>query len=1134
MTLTCRRWAMRMLSVTAVGVGLWGRVAYAQIAVAARETRPVVDERVAEAVLSRPVTVHLSQVPLRAAIDTIALRAHVRLIYESEVFAGYSTPVSIHATELPLRDVFAAVFAGTRLHVVPVANGALSIQIIDETSQSTRAGTVSGTVTDGKTRQPLGGASVLLDDSVARTVTDGRGRFRFVDVRAGSHRVTVRFVGYARQTRLVRVDDDADVTVNFVLETSVNTLDQVVVTATGAQQYREVGHVVSVINADSLVRTAPITTIADLLTARVPGLQVTTSGGSVGGDIGLRIRGLTTTSLDPQPIVIVDGVRYRSSNIISDNRGNTIEDVRPNQVEPRSPLNDLNVNDIATIEVVKGPSATTLYGPDAANGVIVITTKHGIPGRTEWNVYVHPALHSAVPDQAFSGLATYQAWGHDPNTGALFPGNCTLEFQYRFHECVLDSVTKAPQQATDRNVTVLAASPLQGQLGTSVRGGTGSLQYFASGDYDTETGPVTLPALAVDAYQQAHGDNTLPKSLKTPNTQQSVDLNVNLSTDFGAKGNLAVAALYSQSTQRNIVPYFFQDMTMYGLPAAGVDTAQFYQNYAATINQVAVQSSELQTRRLTGSVNGTFRPLAWLTATGSAGMDVGNSTDNSFLPSNSEYDGFQAMASNYGRNNMGRSANASLTALGTVGAWSFRSSLGTQYSYQHTDGLNTNGQNLAPGSASIATAQTIYLSQVWSEVATLGSYGEEVIGFRNRLFLNGALRVDGSTSYGDAYRPRLFPKAGLSWVASDEPFLHNVPGLNLLRLRTSLGAASRSPTSGMKLGSIQPGVAMVEGTNNVIYTRSQLANPLLRPERTQEWEYGADATVLGERVDLGVTAYRRRTNDQINYINEPAGLPGQQVVNEGDVTGHGVEATATWHAFRQPSWTMDVMFSYDYQTTRVVRLGRGLPNNLSYYGGWVVGYPLGAAFGPKVIGVADTVGNHADSIIFSNEVVLSPTGYLGVLAPPRTATVNPVVNLWRGYLQVSASFDRASDFIQLDPFLSQNCASAGLCLAGILKETPVMEQAVAVAPIEHFVPGDFTRWREFSITTRVPFSFVRWLKLGTLQVSLQGRNLMLWTKYKSTDPESQPGAGILPGLSNFGAFGIPFPRTWSLRFDVLP
>ena len=327
---------------------------------------------------------------------------------------------------------------------------------------------------------------------------------------------------------------------------------------------------------------------------------------------------------------------------------------------------------------------------------------------------------------------------------------------------------------------------------------------------------------------------------------------------------------------------------------------------------------------------------------------------------------------------------------------------------------------------------------------------------------------------------------------------------------------------------------MIEGQTHNIYLRASLANPLIRPEHTQEHEFGMDATLFGGRVDMGITGYRRRTNDQINNIQEPAGLPLLQWVNLGDVSGRGIEATATWHMVQRSSWNLNVILAYNQQTTKLIRLGAGLPGG--YYGGGslVPGYPLGSAFGNTVAGYADTAGGGPDSVIISTEAVLSPLRYLGVLFPPRTLNVTPSLTLLHGYLSVSTSFDRQTGFLQLDPIINDNCADEGLCLAGLLKSAPLIDQANASARIDHFEPGDFTRWRELSITATVPLNLVSWLRIGSAQVSIQGRNLALWTKYKGPDPESQPESGVTALASSSGAFGIPFPRTWSIRFDVNP
>jgi len=483
-----------------------------------------------------------------------------------------------------------------------------------------------------------------------------------------------------------------------------------------------------------------------------------------------------------------------------------------------------------------------------------------------------------------------------------------------------------------------------------------------SGSYDTEDGVLTLPSRALQAYRQVHGASALPEALSKPNTQQAIDVHSSLSTDFGAKGNLAVTTTYNQSTQRAVSVFFYANGLAYGLPPAGVDTAQYYQGLGASLEQSSVNSSQAQTRRLSGNASGTYRPNAWLTGNASLGTDLGNSTDVSVRPvgTTDQYD--QGQASDYRRNNVGRTGNVGLTAIAKPGNLSYQSSLGVQYVYAHTDGLNADGSNLAPGSSSITTATYLVDSQIWSESVQLGTYGEEVIGFHDLLFLTGSLRIDGSTSYGDAYKPRPYPKVGLSWIASDEPFLHGLPGLDELRFRYSFGAASRAPTSLMKLGQIQSVQRTIEGQTQNEYQRVGLANPNIRPERTQESEYGMDATLFSGFLQARLTGYSRRTNDQINTINEPNGLPFQQWVNVGDVSGSGLKP----HSLSMRSivlhgiWMLDSALTINHKTrsaqSRIAESVQPIRRQCSWLS-------ARQRIRPKVLGVADTAGGSADGII---------------------------------------------------------------------------------------------------------------------------------------------------------------------------
>jgi len=1080
------------------------------------------------------VTANLTKVTLRQAITTLANSARVKIQYEANAIDAYPQPVTLHVSDVTLGAALDLALSGTRLHVIVLPGPHLAVvEVADRTAAF--GGDLSGRVTDAKTRRPLSGVNVMVDDSNHVARTDDNGRFRFANLSAGSHRLTVRSVGYARQTRVITVTDGQALSADFVLESSVNTLDQVVVTATGEQRYRELGHVVAKLNADSLVKNAPITSLAELLTARVPGLQVVTSnGGMAGGDVSLRLRGQTTTALDPQPIVIVDGVRYRSTNNFADNSGSAGaigKDSRPFNVEPRSPLNDLNVNDIETVEVVKGPSASTLYGPDAANGVIVITTKRATAGKTEWHFYVHPRLND-ITSGGNGNLPTrgYWAWGHDPVTGQTVNYSCTLVNVY-YQQCVQDSITVAPTDASIGDLSVIAQNRPQWQSGADVSGGTDALRYFLSGGYDSQVGSLRIPPAAAEILKQRLGASALTDAVRNPNTQQMATLHSTLSATPMPKATVSLVSTYTQANQRSInAGVTYLNPSNHGTVRPGCvpddPTCSIFSD--DNLNSGGyIQTSTEQVQRLTGSVTGLLQATSWLTANATIGLDMDGTTDRGVRPAGSTYlyDGGEVTDAR--RDNLNRTATLNITANAHPGRLSFRTSLGTQYNYTRLDGITTDGQNLAPGSTTIGTATYVYTSQIWSEVVTLGTYGEEVLGLNDRLFLTGALRLDGSTSFGDAYRARPYPKVGVSWIASDEPFLRQMPGLSELRFRYSFGAASRYPTSFMKLGQVGANQDVIEGQRQNMYSRYILTNPDLRPERTRESEYGVDATLWSGTVMAGLTWHSRRTNSELQILSNPSGLPPQWV-NVGDVAAHGFEATLETRLVDTRRLRATVQLAYSHQTDKLLSLGGLSPGGFDYR----VGYPLSSAFGRPILGVADTVGGVQDSIVLSQEVIRdSVSRFFGVLIPPTTVVLTPAIAMFDGRVRISASLDRQTGFVvqQSDAY------RYGLSLAPLLKTAPLMDQAMFQVSSPTFVPGDFTRWRELTVSTDIPQRLLRMALLSRGAVNFQVRNLGLWTRYHGSDPESLGGVGgaaTSPG--GMYTTGIPLARSWTISFDVTP
>src|SRR5438132_8772837 len=244
-------------------------------------------------------------------------------------------------------------------------------------SGAAQQGSIAGPVPDQTSQQPVSGAQVVVEGSVLRAQTNQEGRYRIERLPLGAYRVQVRLIGYATAVRSVTLTAGETAQLDFTLTAAPVSLEGVtVVAATGEEQRaREIPNTVSHIDASKINQEALPTNLADLLNARAPGVQVLPSGGTTGTGSRIRIRGATSVSLSNEPIIVVDGVRVENG---AESNSIGVGGQTPSR------LNDLNPDEIESIEIVKGPAATSLYGTDAVNGAIQIRTKRGRPGPTRW------------------------------------------------------------------------------------------------------------------------------------------------------------------------------------------------------------------------------------------------------------------------------------------------------------------------------------------------------------------------------------------------------------------------------------------------------------------------------------------------------------------------------------------------------------------------------------------------------------------------------------------------------------------------------------------------------------------------------------------------------------------------------
>jgi len=238
-----------------------------------------------------------------------------------------------------------------------------------------QTGSVTGKVTDRATRQPIADAQVVVPGTALVTQTNKEGDYRLSNVPAGRVQVGAFRLGYKAVNDTVRLFAGQTVTRNLEMSSSLVTLSEVVVTGTaGNQERRAQSAQVASVPAAQLVKDAPVSTVSELLQSRVPGVAVSTNSGTAGAAKTIRVRGAASINLSNQPLLFIDGIRINEGIIGSNQSGQSFDR-----------LNDINPDEIESIELVKGPAAATLYGADASAGVIQIITKKGRPGANRFS-----------------------------------------------------------------------------------------------------------------------------------------------------------------------------------------------------------------------------------------------------------------------------------------------------------------------------------------------------------------------------------------------------------------------------------------------------------------------------------------------------------------------------------------------------------------------------------------------------------------------------------------------------------------------------------------------------------------------------------------------------------------------------
>ena len=1099
--------------------------------------------------------------------------------------------ISVHIVNLDVAEAFTDALRGTGLVAKLAADGE-TVVVRGKSGALTNgqgmvaSGIIAGKVVDSASGQGVGGASVKVAGSTIAAVTSDSGRFILRDVPAGERVLMVRLFGYKPVERTVMVVDSERTAVTVAIVPVPTVLSGVVTTAVGQQQRYQVGNDITLLNADSIQKVAPVSTLTDMLETRVPGLIVQRTNGIPGAPSRLRLRGIGSVNMSSDPILIVDGIRVYADqsgsvapNSPGSNGGNGgglqtgggggVSYGLGNFVGP-SALDQIDPNSIEKIEVLKGPSATAIYGSDAANGVIIITTKHGRVGPTYWSFVVDEGRttlpsHWPINDYLFGHQPQWQNHSLDKLCGV-------------FDGCIQDSLVAFQALNDPRYSPLTGASGHNQDASLTVSGGSGTMTYSLTGTATTQNSYLHLPPIEVERFQAFHGF-AAPAWMRNPDQYTTYGGSSSLSILLGKRGGtLALtSSLFRSQQQQSSLQSDLATLSTTIIDTSVFGSAPLFNNY---YTRALLRSTSFMNAV---TLNG-LAPWSWLPLTATAGLNVQDQNNSALLPRDIIICNNQLSQEK---------------VCGISGSVSVNDTLG---SFSLTQGTNTNGSltvgTTIPSSRWINTAMGINVYTVTqtsfsastvglplgvttptefrysngegpsygsANQATYGWYVQPTLALSSRFFASPGFRLDGGSNSGthsgvNNSALSIFPKLDFSWVAVERPPSNPLFGmLTLLRPRLAVGMAGIQPSPGEQFQLLQPAqvVPVTPGGAGTPLDALQLytyGNPQLRPERDREVEGGADMQFWNQRLALSLTGSQKMSYDAILSIPvapsvQVAGVTNSPVSiteNVGTIRNTSLEATISARLVDSRLLDWSVNANVTKQSNLLVKLAPGLQSiglaksvpqfqyNESVTNRLVPGYPVFGLWTNPIIGFADV--NH-DGKIEPNEVVVGDTAvFIGAQQPNYEFTMGTTLNFFNDRLSVATSFDYRNGLTQVMPqsatllllnnpklTLAQQAALSA-ALVGATESTP--SSAIGLAQTVNTF-----RWNTIAITYLVPPTFAqKILRVPTLSVALQGSNLGLHTNYRGADPNVN--AETSGNLTEDTGGLLPSPRVWNLRVTI--
>ncbi|MBJ6116984.1 SusC/RagA family TonB-linked outer membrane protein [Pontibacter sp. BT310] len=1036
--------------------------------------------------------------------------------------------------------------------------------------------TVTGKVTDQATGQPLPGVAVIVQGTTVGTSTNVEGAYT-INVPAGGTALQFRYIGYETTTREIGNASTIDV----ALGVNAQQLQEVVVTALGVErEERSLGYSASTVQSEEITR-ARATSPMNSLQGKVAGVNITTASGQPGASTKVILRGYSSIGGDNNPLYVVDGTP------ITNGSGNYSAGGVNRTQDFGNRANDINPDDIASITILKGAAATSLYGSRAANGAILITTKRGQAGEkpkievTSSATLSRPLFLPQLQNRFGQGWSARFAFEENGSWGPKFDGR-----QRVWGNVVNNSQQLKPFVAQEDNLKDFFETG-QAYLNTvSVSGGSEQSTYYLSYSNATENGIIPTNADQYDRNTVALRGSTKGEKLSASSSLNYVRKDASVVTTGQGGGG---TTLFQEIIQipRDISIVDFEDLD---------NPFNTNDNYFTLYAQnpywpLKMNGNDLEENRFFGNITLDYKLNSWLTLSARGGGDVAagvlkdwirpyDYTPGSPNATASPSEGFVAEI-----NTLARELNSDIIA-------STNNDLTENIHLNALAGFNVNeryGKNTTASITNLSIPDFFDLSNTTDPVTAttltqqrrlIGVYGQTEFSFMDYLFLTLSARNDWSSTLPKNDNSFFYPAANVAWVFSDM-FTDLPSALSYGKIRASWGQAGNDAPvysidpvfvpggTGLGFGTINFPIAGI----NAFELSNQIGNRQLQPEITTEMEVGTNLGFFENRVNVDLAFYNRKTTDQILAVPvDPTSGFTTQIQNFGEVRNRGVELLLSGSPIQAGDFSWDVRYNFTKNDNEVTELKEGLDEVLLTS---VFGIRFVAEKG-EPLGVFRGIDYQRDS---QGRIIVNPaTGYplageevkFGTAQPDFTMGLYNTFNykdfslsfgfdyrkggLFYSYTQRLTQFvGNSTNTLYNDrlPFIVPNSVvtvdadedgvpdvNGEGDLVTVPNTTPIEADHVvdywnpsSNPPIErdHLRERDFLKMRELTLGYNLPTTFIERTPFSNANISFVARNVFVWTPDNNNiiDPESTTFGNDL--LSEFGEFaGGPTTRSFGL------